>query len=135
MSEASDNGRSLTAAPQAAPSRHTLWLLATLFACAVAQGVRSIRMEQPSGMDLVLPLMFVVALGWWAVVDARRRGHPIPFLSRPWFFILGSVVVPCYIVWSRRWMGVLWLILIPILWIVVATAVVVVGRILLLGGA
>lgn len=133
MTEASPNQRSLAAGPQAAAVRHTIWLLATLFLCAIAQGVRSIRMEQSSNMDLVLPLVGVVACGWWAIVDARARGHPIPFLSRPWFFILGGVVVPFYIVWSRRWMGVLWLILIPFLWVALATAIVVVGRLLLLG--
>ncbi|HEY1187731.1 MAG TPA: hypothetical protein VGE74_08740 [Gemmata sp.] len=59
-------------------------------------------------LDRVVPVAFAVCLGWWAVTDARRRRRPIPVLSRPWFFLLAPVVVPGYVIWSRRWYGVGW---------------------------
>lgn len=108
-------------------SRHTLWFLVALYALAIFWGVRNIHFWEPSRMDVVLPVASAIALGWWAIVDARRRRHPIPLLTRPWFFLLAGLLVPGYVIWSRRWNGLGWLALNGVLWYAVATLVMHVG--------
>jgi hypothetical protein len=100
---------------------HTLWFLIAFYTLSVVWGVRNIRFREPSDLDLLMPVAFAICLGWWAIVDARRRGGPIPVLARPWFFLLAGVVVPGYVIWSRRWRGVGWVVLHAALWFVLAT--------------
>jgi hypothetical protein len=50
------------------------------------------------------------------VVDAKRRGWPIPLFAQPWFVLLALILVPAYVVWSRRWRGVAYLALHAALW-------------------
>jgi hypothetical protein len=73
-------------------------------------------------LDLLVPVSLMAALGWWAVVDARLRGNPIPLLARPWFFLFAWFLVPAYMVWSRGWRAVGWIVLNCIGWYAVATA-------------
>jgi len=72
-------------------------------------------------------------LGWWAIVDARRRRHPIPLLARPWFVLLAGLVVPVYVVWSRRWAGVGWVVLHGVIWQLLATVSMHVGGLMIYG--
>jgi len=117
-----------TPPPAAAPGRgHTLWLLAALYGLAVFWGIRGIYASEPSRLDLLVQLAFIIALGWWTIVDARRRQRPIPLLARPWFFLAGGFLVPLYVIWSRRWRGLGWMILHAALWFAVATLVMNVG--------
>ncbi len=119
--------------PAGRASRHTLGLLVALYTLAVAWGVRSIHFWEPSRMDVVLHVAAALALGWWAIVDARGRRHPIPLLSRPWFFLGAGLLVPGYVVWTRRWKGLGWLALNGALWYAVATLVMHVGGWLVFG--
>jgi hypothetical protein len=86
-------------------------------------------------LDFFLPLGFAACLGLWAVTDARRRRHPIPLLAQPWFFLLAGIVVPCYVIWSRNWQGLAWLVLHAILLFVVATAALHIGGVIVYGEA
>jgi hypothetical protein len=60
---------------------------------------------QPSLLDLLVAVVLAVVLGWWAVSDSKRRRHPIPMLAGPWFVLLAGLLVPAYVIWSRRWRG------------------------------
>lgn len=100
---------------------HTRLFLVFFYLLAVMWGIRSLYPTEPSALDLVLPLAISLSLAWWAVVDARLRRHPIPLSARGWFFLLGLVLIPGYVVWSRRWHGVGWVILNAVLWYLVAT--------------
>ena len=102
--------------------RHTLRFLAAFYALALVQGIRSLYYWEPSFLDLLVPIAFIIALGWWAVVDASVRRHPIPILARPWFFLFAWLLVPGYVIWSRGWRGVLWIVLNCFGWYVLATA-------------
>jgi hypothetical protein len=119
--------------PTERASRHTLWFLVALYTLAIAWGVRNIHFWEPSRMDGVFPVALAIALGWWAIVDARRRRHPIPLLTRPWFFLVAGLLVPGYVIWSRRWNGLGWLALNGVLWYAVATVVMHVGGWLVFG--
>jgi hypothetical protein len=113
--------------------RHTRWFLVTFYALAVVWGVRNVRHAEPSGLDLLVPLALAAALGWWAIVDARRRRHPIPVLARPWFFLLAGLVVPGYVLWSRGWRGVGLVALHAALWYALATVAMHVGGVAVYG--
>lgn len=115
--------------------RHTVWFLAAFYADAVAVGVHSIRPSDPSPLDLVGPVALALCLGWWAVVDARRRRHPIPASSRVWFFVFAGIVVPGYVVYSRGWRGAGWVALHGALWYAVANVVMYGGWLLIHGEA
>lgn len=106
-----------SAAEQVAPApsppvirRHTVWFLATYNLLCVVWGVRSVYHDQRSPLDWIVPVSIALALILWAFVDARRRGHHIPLLARPWFVLGYFVVVPGYIIWSRGWRGLFWLV-------------------------
>jgi len=104
------------------PRRHTVRFLAAFYALALVQGIRSLYYWEPSFLDLLVPIAFIIAFGWWAVVDASARGHPIPILARPWFFLFAWLLVPGYVIWSRGWWGVLWIVLSCFGWYALANA-------------
>lgn len=102
-------------------SRHTTFFLVAFYALAVMWGVRTGYQRQISLIDLFLPLLLYFSMCEWAVMDARRRGHPIPMLSRSWFLQFALVLVPAYAVWSRGWRGIGWCVLHACLWFALAT--------------
>jgi len=54
-------------------------------------------------------------------------------LAKTWFFVFAIVVVPGYVIWSRRWRGVGWLILLVVLWYILACASLLVGGLMIYG--
>ncbi len=93
------------------PSRHTAWFLMGYYALAAAWGIRQVWMSEHSGLDLIFTLLSALLLGWWAIVDAERRNHPIPMMARAWFLLFAGIVVPGYVIWTRGWRGLGWLLL------------------------
>jgi len=89
---------------------HTRWCLVGYYALAEIAGVRSIWFWVPSRMDLLINISTGICLSWWVFVDARRRGLPIPMLSKPLVFFFYGLVVPGYLIVSRGWRGLGWLI-------------------------
>jgi hypothetical protein len=128
-------------APQVPPTvtlarenRHTHHFLVAYYLLAELWGVRSIWYWESSRLDILVPLVLSVALGWWAVVDAKRRGHVIPMFAQPWFVLLAPVLVPVYVIWTRRWPGVGWLVLHVVLSYSLATISMHLGGLLVFGG-
>jgi hypothetical protein len=109
--------------PVAAAPRpvHTYCFLLAFCILAVIWGVRNVYHDKPSPIDLLVPVAMAFCMGTWSVLDARRRRNPIPRSAQAWFFLLAGVVVPCYIVWSRGWRGLGWLMLYAVLWLVLST--------------
>lgn len=115
--------------------RHTRYLLIAMYLLAVVSGLRAVYDATETNLDLLLPIVSAICLGWWALVDARRCGHPIPPLSRPWFFLFAGLVVPGYVLWSRKWRGAGWLVLHIILWYAVAIVSLICGGFMIYGSA
>ena len=115
--------------------RHTRYLLIAMYLLAVVSGVRAVYHATESKLDLLLPIVSAICLGWWALVDARRCGHSFPTLSRPWVFLFAGLVVPGYVLWSRKWRGAGWLVLHIILWYAVAIASLIGGAFMIYGSA
>ena len=113
--------------------RHTRWFLLFYYLLAELWGTRSIWYWESSRLDFLVPLLLSVALGWWAVMDAKRFGHPIPMFAQPWFVVFAVPLVPAYVIWTRRWPGVGWLVLHSALWYALATVTMHVGGLLVFG--
>jgi len=107
--------------------RHTGWFLLVFYALAVVSGVRDIWFWKSSLLDLLIPVVFDICLGWWAIVDSRRRKHPIPLLSKPWFYLFAWLLVPGYVVWTRGGRGLGWIVLHCVCWCVLAVGAMFVG--------
>jgi hypothetical protein len=74
-----------------------------------------------------------ISLGCWALADSKGRRQPIPMLARPWFFLLAALLIPGYVIWSRGWRGVGWVLLHGIGWYALATIVMNVGGMVIFG--
>lgn len=114
---------------------HNRWFLIGFYSLAVLWGIRNIYHNQPSMLDLLIPIALSICLGWWAVTDARRRRQPIPLTAQVWFFILAVLVVPGYVIWSRGWRGMAWVALHLFIWYLVVTIAFHLGGVLVYGKA
>lgn len=97
-------------------SLHTVCCLVAIYSLAVISGVREVYRNQPSTLDFIVSVAMAICLGTWAVVDAGHRRYKIPMSSQAWFVLFAGVVVPGYVIWSRGWRGLGWVILHSILW-------------------
>lgn len=107
--------------------------MAAFYAMAVVWGIRSIHYWEPSSLDLLVPIALAVALGWWAVADARSRGRPLPLFARPWFVLLAGLLVPGYVIWSRKGWGLALVLLHAVAWYGLAAIVMHVGGSIVFG--
>ncbi|MHC5540359.1 hypothetical protein ACYOEI_19230 [Singulisphaera rosea] len=95
---------------------NTIACLAVFYGLAAISGFGNIDRSSASLLDLLIPLVMGFTLGWWALTDAKNRGRPIPLSAQPWFVLLAPSLVPGYLVWTRGWRGVLWVMLHAIGW-------------------
>lgn len=58
--------------------------------------------------DFAFCLGFSLLLAWWVYVDRRRRNYPAPFEFEAFVFFAWPVVVPYYLIKTRRLRGLLW---------------------------
>jgi hypothetical protein len=93
----------------APPWGHTLRFLAAYYSLAALSGAMGVVQAELVRTNLAMNAVLAFAMGWWAIVDARRRKHPIPMTSRDWFVLFALLLVPAYVIWSRGWRGVGWL--------------------------
>lgn len=114
-------------------SSHTTWFLLAFHGFAVLWGIRNIRYWENSAVDFYFPIVNSIILGWWALVDARRRHHPIPLLAKPWFFLVAGLVVPGYVIWSRSWKGLGWVVLNAFAWYLITLVFMLAGGYLVFG--
>ncbi|MGE0534799.1 MAG: hypothetical protein AB7O68_07470 [Pirellulales bacterium] len=69
-----------------------------------------------------------LCLGLWATTDARRRQKPIPSSAQIWFFVFAWIMVPGYVIVTRGWKGIGWVVVHAVGWLMVATlAMLIVG--------
>jgi hypothetical protein len=87
---------------------------------AVIWGVRSAYYWQPSVLDLILQLMLMITISCWAISDSIARGKPIPTSARVWYFFFAIILVPVYVIETRRWRGVGWVALHAFAWFAAA---------------
>lgn len=88
----------------AVPTAAMLLLFYVIFAVNAASDV----LAHSAGVRFLLTVLGALNLGIWAVLDAKRRGRPIPLTAQPWFVLLAGVVVPGYVIYSRKLRGLGW---------------------------
>ena len=126
-----DNGSATASLPPR--FNHTRWFLIAYYCFAAAEGIHNIRVAEASGFDLVLPIAFAICMGSWVIIDAERRRQPIPLLARPWFLLMAGLVVPGYVIWTRGWRGLGYVVLHATLGYVVAAIFMNVGGMIVFG--
>ena len=89
----------------AARFQHTRWFLVAYYLLALLWGVRNGWFWVPSRLDVLVPAALYAAGGWWAVVDSRARGHALSRAAQQWLFVAGGFLLPGYVIWSRGWRG------------------------------
>lgn len=63
--------------------------------------------EQTSGeSDVIYALGFSLFLTWWVYLDRRKRRYSAAFEFEAFVFFAWIVVVPVYLIQTRRWRGV-----------------------------
>ena len=110
------------------PRYYAVWFVAAFYLIAVIWGVRHVDSRQPSILDVLVPAVMNLVLGWWAISDSLARECSIPVLTRQWFVIAAGVLVPCYLIWSRRWRGLGLVLLHAAAWFCLSMLVSVAGR-------
>jgi hypothetical protein len=109
---------------------HPLWFLLGFYAAAAAWAFAwGSGLDSPA-LGLAASAATAVCLGCWALADARRRGHPVPAMSRTWFVVFAAAVVPGYAVWSRGWRGAGWAALAAAGWAALSFAAALAGGVL-----
>ncbi|REK18216.1 MAG: hypothetical protein DWQ37_04835 [Planctomycetota bacterium] len=117
--DAAPHGESGT--PAAAPRRRGLaalvWFCLAFYALAILSGVHTVAAWEPNDAgDHVYSFALVICLGYWATGDARRRGEPICRSLRIWFYVFATIVVPGYVIGTRGWKGLGWVLLHALCW-------------------
>jgi hypothetical protein len=98
-----------------------VWFCVSYYALALWSGARSAVVSERSAGDFIFQVVLALCLGIWATADARLRQKPIPRSQQLWFFVLAGVVVPGYVIVTRGWKGLGWVVLHIVGWIVVST--------------
>jgi hypothetical protein len=103
---------------ETAPSRRvdSKWLLVAGFYISAILACFSRAAQHDNALVDYIPnfLMACTAAGW-CVVDARRRGKPIVLAVQFIMLIFWSLAVPIYLIATRGWRGVGWVIVNSIL--------------------
>src|SRR3569623_343089 len=114
---------------------HTRLFLVAFYLLAVIGGIRQVRSGELPIVDILFPLAMGVCLGVWAVADSKHRGRPIPFNTRWSFGGFGCFQVTCYLIWSRGWRVLCWVIANAIAWTVLSVAATMTSSLILRGAA
>ena len=62
--------------------------------------------EYPSAeADVIYAIGFAGLRTWWVHADRRERRQPVPFEFEAFVFFAWVVVVPVYLIQTRRWWG------------------------------
>lgn len=97
------------------------WFLLAFYALAVLWGARSAFVVERQVSVFFMEFLVSLSLAMWATADARQRQQPIPRSLHMWFLWLATILVPGYVLLSRGWRGIGWVVLNGLAWIVVAT--------------
>lgn len=68
-----------------------------------------IQVFAPVGIvDTFFRLFISVQAALWMILDARKRGIHVPHILQPFIMFAWYLVVPCYLIATGKWWGVLW---------------------------
>ncbi|MDY0168228.1 MAG: hypothetical protein RBS80_16890 [Thermoguttaceae bacterium] len=112
---------------------HTTWFLVAFYAVGVIHGLRSMYYWQPSVLDWLIQWTMYLCLAVWGVVDARKMRRPIPESAQQWFLFFAGITVPVYVVWTRHWRGVAYVLLHAFLWYALALVIANAGYLVVYG--
>jgi len=96
------------------------WFCLGYYLHADLWGVHSAVASEEAADDLVFSFALAVSLCAWALADARQRQKPIPRSQQIWFYVFAPLVVPGYVILTRGWRGLGWVLFHALGWFVIA---------------
>jgi hypothetical protein len=91
------------------PGWHTIIFLLVYYSVAIMNGAIDALAED--GIAILATLVECVNLGLWEIEDARRQRRPIPLSAQPWMVLFAGIAVPVYVIYTRGWRGLEWVVL------------------------
>jgi hypothetical protein len=79
-----------------------------LHAMAFVWGAHVTIFEDPTTRELAIALVFAIAVVMACRADARIAGRPILHIVQFLMLLTWPVTAPGYLLWARRWWGLLW---------------------------
>ncbi len=86
-------------------TRLRLFLVACLYVLAILWGLCAALPSAGNGLHLLLSATIGCVMTGWCVVDSQIRRRPV---LRTFYFLIFCfwlLGVPCYLIWSRKWRG------------------------------
>ncbi len=85
----------------------TVFLLVFLYFLFALSGVRAAAVPDGAPIDLLMMIVMAMTATAWVTMDARKAGKPI-IRSFHWvIFLTWPLAVPIFVIRSRRWVGLL----------------------------
>lgn len=99
-------------APSPKLSWHTRRFLIVFFAIGFAIG--ALDPTENSDLEFLLSVGLAFSMAWWTITDASDRGHPFRLSIRLLVIVFGGFAAPLYVLWTRRWKGIVWIALVAL---------------------
>jgi len=88
-----------------------IWCVTYYLVIATVAACQPFILSLDSTADILSGVVTALPPTYWLVNDAKRRRAPVPHVIQPGLISLWILVVPIYLLWTRKWWGLLYLLL------------------------
>jgi hypothetical protein len=107
-----ENDDDTVPAPSPKLAWHTRRFLIVFFTIGFAIGATD--PTENSDLEFLLSVGLAFSMAWWTITDASDRGHPFRLSIRLLVIVFGGFAAPLYVLWTRRWKGIVWIVLVAL---------------------
>jgi len=86
-------------------NKHTLSLISIFYTSTAVWSVGQIFFGEIAGISLIFRVAIGLAPSMWLTRDAKLRGWFLPHVVHPFVLAFWVIVVPVYVIWTRKWRG------------------------------
>ena len=86
-------------------NKHTLSLILIFYTCTAVWSVGQIFFGEIAGIRLLINVAIALAPTMWLTRDAKLRGWFLPHVVHPFVLAFWVILVPIYVIWTRKWCG------------------------------
>lgn len=81
-----------------------LWIL-IFYALSALWAVAGVFFGEIAGIFQLANLGIALAPTMWLIGDAKQKSYFVPHIVQPFILAFWSIVLPVYVIWTRRWRG------------------------------